>query len=97
MLNLQPILTGTHITLRPLAAQDFHEMFAAASDPLVWAQHPDPGRSTREGCGRGVPCQGTGRSRCSDHHLFIATIELGSADLFMAGQTTSLPRSYSCL
>src|ERR1700675_799792 len=49
MLNLQPTLTGTHISLRPLAAQDFHELFAAASDPLVWAQHPDPGRSTREG------------------------------------------------
>jgi len=49
MLNLQPILTGTHITLRPLAAQDFDELFAAASDPLVWAQHPDPGRGTREG------------------------------------------------
>jgi RimJ/RimL family protein N-acetyltransferase len=49
MLNLQPTLTGTHITLRPLAAQDFHELFAAASDPLVWAKHPDPGRGTREG------------------------------------------------
>ena len=49
MLDLQPILTGTHITLRPLAAQDFDELFAAASDPSVWAQHPDPGRGTREG------------------------------------------------
>ena len=49
MLDLQPTLMGTHITLRPLAAQDFHELFAAASDPLVWAQHPDPSRGTREG------------------------------------------------
>jgi len=49
MLNLQPTLTGTHITLRPLAAQDFDELFAAASDPLIWAQHPDPSRGTREG------------------------------------------------
>jgi RimJ/RimL family protein N-acetyltransferase len=49
MLDLQPTLTGTDITLRPLAAQDFHELFAAASDPLVWAQHPDPDRGTREG------------------------------------------------
>jgi hypothetical protein len=40
MLDLQPALTGTHIALRPLAAQDF---------PLVWAQHPDPGRGTQEG------------------------------------------------
>jgi RimJ/RimL family protein N-acetyltransferase len=49
MLDLQPTLTGTHITLRPLAAQDFDELFAAASDPLVWAQHPDPDRGTPEG------------------------------------------------
>jgi len=49
MLDLQPTLEGRHMTLRPLAAQDFHEMFAAASDPLMWAQHPDPSRGTREG------------------------------------------------
>jgi RimJ/RimL family protein N-acetyltransferase len=49
MLDLQPTLKGTHITLRPLAPPDFSELFAAASDPLLWAQHPDPGRSTREG------------------------------------------------
>jgi len=49
LLDLQPTLTGVHITLRPLAAQDFHELSAAASDPLVWAQHPDPDRGTREG------------------------------------------------
>ena len=49
MLDLQPTLTGKHITLRPLAPQDFDELFAAASDPLVWAQHPDPSRGTREG------------------------------------------------
>ncbi len=49
MLDLQPILTGKHITLRPLTPGDFHDVFAAASDPLIWAQHPDPGRATREG------------------------------------------------
>jgi N-acetyltransferase len=49
MLDLQPTLIGTHITLRPLAVQDFDELFAVASDPLLWAQHPDPGRGTREG------------------------------------------------
>jgi N-acetyltransferase len=49
MLDLQPTLAGTHISMRPLATQDFHELFAAASDPLIWAQHPDPGRGTREG------------------------------------------------
>jgi len=49
MLDLQPTLAGTHITLRPLTSLDFDELFAAASDPLVWAQHPDPSRGTREG------------------------------------------------
>jgi RimJ/RimL family protein N-acetyltransferase len=49
MLDLQPTLTGTHITLRPLAVQDFRELFAAASDPLVWVQHPDPDRGTPKG------------------------------------------------
>jgi N-acetyltransferase len=49
MFDLQPTLTGRHITLRPLAPQDFHELFSVASDPLVWAQHPDPARGTREG------------------------------------------------
>jgi RimJ/RimL family protein N-acetyltransferase len=49
MLDLQPTLVGTAIALRPLAARDFDELFAAASDPLVWAQHPDPSRATAEG------------------------------------------------
>jgi N-acetyltransferase len=49
MLDLQPTLAGTRITLRPLAAQDFDELFAVASDPLAWAQHPDPSRSTKQG------------------------------------------------
>lgn len=49
MLDLQPTLAGTHVKLRPLAPQDFDELCVAASDPLVWAQHPDPGRSTPEG------------------------------------------------
>jgi RimJ/RimL family protein N-acetyltransferase len=49
MLDLQPTLIGEHITLRPLTAQDFDELFAVASDPLLWAQHPDPARGTSEG------------------------------------------------
>jgi RimJ/RimL family protein N-acetyltransferase len=49
MLDLQPTLTGPHIMLRPLAAEDFGDLFAVAADPLLWSQHPDPARSTREG------------------------------------------------
>lgn len=49
MLDLLPTLTGANITLRPLVTKDFEELLAVASDPLVWAQHPDPSRGTREG------------------------------------------------
>jgi RimJ/RimL family protein N-acetyltransferase len=49
MLDLQPILTGNRIALRPLQARDFEELASAAADPLVWAQHPDGSRSTRAG------------------------------------------------
>lgn len=49
MLDLQPTLAGIHVTLRPLVPQDFQDLFAAAADPLIWAQHPDPSRATREG------------------------------------------------
>lgn len=48
-LDLQPILTGEHMIMRPLESQDFENLFAVASDPLIWSQHPDPGRGTREG------------------------------------------------
>jgi len=49
ILNLQPTLTGQRIAMRPLKPQDFDDLFAVASDPLIWSQHPDPSRGTREG------------------------------------------------
>ena len=36
----QPALSNAHIALRPLAADDWPALFAAASDPLIWAVHP---------------------------------------------------------
>ncbi len=36
----QPVLTGERLELRPLRADDRDALYAAASDPLVWAQHP---------------------------------------------------------
>lgn len=36
----QPLLVGETVVLRPLAAEDWKEMFAAGSDPLIWAVHP---------------------------------------------------------
>lgn len=46
--DLQPCLTGDLIELRPLAPNDFDALFAAASDPLIWEQHPEPDRYTKE-------------------------------------------------
>jgi len=28
------------VTLRPLRAEDYHDLYAVASDPLIWEQHP---------------------------------------------------------
>jgi RimJ/RimL family protein N-acetyltransferase len=38
--NLQPILRGKLLELRPLRAEDFQDLYAVAADPLIWAQHP---------------------------------------------------------
>jgi RimJ/RimL family protein N-acetyltransferase len=44
----QPHLVGELVEARPLRAADFDALFDAASDPLIWEQHPDdrhlPGR-----------------------------------------------------
>lgn len=42
--ELQPILKGELIELRPLAPEDWDELFAVASDSLIWEQHPEPDR-----------------------------------------------------
>jgi RimJ/RimL family protein N-acetyltransferase len=42
--ELQPELRGDIIELRPLRATDFDELFAVASDPLIWEQHPNNDR-----------------------------------------------------
>ena len=42
--DLQPTLQGELLTLRPLLLDDFEDLFAAASDPLIWEQHPASNR-----------------------------------------------------
>ena len=42
--DLQPLLRGNLIELRPLRPEDFEALFQAASDPLIWEQHPEPNR-----------------------------------------------------
>jgi N-acetyltransferase len=46
-MELQPVLVGARLRLRPLKAADFEELYAAASDPLIWEQHPAPNRHQR--------------------------------------------------
>lgn len=38
--DLQPTLKGDLVELRPLRPGDFHDLYAVASDPLIWQQHP---------------------------------------------------------
>ena len=40
MLDRQPVLEDEHVRLRPLRPDDWDALFAVASDPLIWEQHP---------------------------------------------------------
>ena len=42
--ELQPHLVGELLELRPLRPDDWDALFAAASDPLIWEQHPSNDR-----------------------------------------------------
>ena len=42
--DLQPNLKGELIDLRPLTPEDWDDLFAIASDPLIWEQHPESDR-----------------------------------------------------
>jgi len=46
--DLQPHLRGELIELRPLASKDWDELFAVASDSLIWEQHPESDRYKEE-------------------------------------------------
>lgn len=38
--DLQPTLVGSLLELRPLRDDDFDDLYAVASDPRIWEQHP---------------------------------------------------------
>ena len=42
--ELQPVLRGQRLWLRPLREEDWDQLYAVASDPLIWEQHPVPDR-----------------------------------------------------
>ena len=41
-------LENAYVKLEPLAAGDFEALYAVASDPLIWEQHPNKNRYQRE-------------------------------------------------
>jgi RimJ/RimL family protein N-acetyltransferase len=47
-MNLQPTLEGERLRLRPLLLKDWPALYAAASDPLIWALHPSSDRWKEE-------------------------------------------------
>ncbi len=46
--DLQPILKGELLQLRPLRPEDWDDLYAVASDPLIWEQHPVKDRYKEE-------------------------------------------------
>ena len=44
----QPVLKGALLELRPLGPDDFAALYAVASDPLIWEQHPNSDRYREE-------------------------------------------------
>src|SRR5438045_5162848 len=46
--DLQPHLKGELIELRPLTPEDWDDLFAIASDQLIWEQHPESDRYKEE-------------------------------------------------
>lgn len=47
-MNLQPSLIGELVELRPLSPADYSPLLKAASDPLIWEQHPQSDRHKPE-------------------------------------------------
>ena len=46
--ELQPILTGELVELRPLREADWSELYAVASDAAIWELHPARDRYKEE-------------------------------------------------
>ena len=46
--SIQPNLKNEKATLIPLEEDDFEVLYHAASDPLIWAQHPNKTRYQKE-------------------------------------------------
>src|ERR1044072_676397 len=47
-INLQPHLRNDLVIIEPLRQSDFERLYAVASDPLIWEQHPSRDRYKKE-------------------------------------------------
>jgi hypothetical protein len=70
--DFQPTLKGKLLELRALRASDFRDLYAVASDPLIWEQHPVKDRCKEDVFkvffqGESVPC--CRRTHRSTRHL----------------------------
>ena len=43
-INIQPTLESEYVLLHPLQDKDFVDLYAVASDPKIWEQHPNKDR-----------------------------------------------------
>lgn len=43
-INIQPTLENENVILHPLQDKDFADLYAVASDPKIWEQHPNKDR-----------------------------------------------------
>ncbi len=65
--DFQPTLKGKLLELRPLRASDFRDLYAVASDPLIWEQHPVKDRC-KEDVFKGFFQEISGFWRSADRH-----------------------------
>jgi RimJ/RimL family protein N-acetyltransferase len=90
--DAQPVLQGESIRVRPLRPEDFTALYAVASDPLIWEQHPVQDRHRldvfREFFGEAVGSGGAlavetirgeliGSSRFHDFDQLAGEVEIG--------------------
>ncbi len=45
--EFDPVLDGATLRIRPIRSDEFDALYAVASDPLLWAQHPAKRRAER--------------------------------------------------
>jgi RimJ/RimL family protein N-acetyltransferase len=92
-INFQPFLHNNLVIAEPLKESDFESLYNAASDPLIWEQHPNKNRYQRqefENYYKGAMESGgaflvrdaqtneiIGSSRYSDYHADTNTVSIG--------------------